>query len=102
MQSGEADIERCLPSPAPAVPKKGEPLPEDVDEGLYETLRAWRRGLAEEENVPPYVIFADKVLLALAARKPANEFELLEIPGIGPAKAAKFGRKVLDMIEESR
>ncbi len=48
-----------------------------------------------------HVVFADQVLLALAARKPANEFDLLEIPGIGPAKAAKFGEAVLEMIRGS-
>jgi ATP-dependent DNA helicase RecQ len=102
--NGEADVEWRLPPPATASPavkaiKKNEPLPlGDVDEAVYEALRAWRRSMAERDNVPPYVVFADKVLIALAAQKPTNEFELLDIPGIGPAKAAKFGEAVLDII----
>ncbi len=108
--TGEADIEwRMSPAPAPpreergsarAPSKKGEPaiLPDEADPELYEALRAWRRGIAAEANVPPYVVFADKVLATLAARKPMNEFDLLDIPGIGPAKAAKYGQAVFDLI----
>ena len=51
-------------------------------------------------NVPPYVVFADKVLSALAARKPSNEFDLQGIPGIGPAKAAKYGPAVLEIVRK--
>jgi ATP-dependent DNA helicase RecQ len=109
---GEADIEWRLATPPPPAPaatvqsssKKGDPgaaseSPADTDPELYESLRTWRRGLAERDNVPPYVIFADKVLAQLAARKPRNEFDLLDIPGIGPAKAAKYGQAVFDLIE---
>ncbi len=74
--------------------------PSDEDGILFETLRGWRREQAEAENVPPFVIFADKVLHALASSKPANEFDLLEVPGIGPAKASKFGEAVLDIVRK--
>jgi ATP-dependent DNA helicase RecQ len=98
--NGEADIEwRMSPGPSAvhSPSKKGEPsvLPDEADPDLYEALRAWRRGVADEANVPPYVVFADKVLATLAARKPMNEFDLLDIPGIGPAKAAKYGQPYL-------
>ena len=102
--SGEADIEwRMSPAPSAVVTspsKKGEPaaLPAEADPELYEALRAWRRTVADEANVPPYVVFADKVLVTLAARKPMNEFDLLDIAGIGPAKAAKYGQAVFDLI----
>jgi ATP-dependent DNA helicase RecQ len=103
--AGEADVEWRLPSSAGDAPavvraiRRNEPLTlGDVDEPLYEALRSWRRATAERENVPPYVVFADKVLLALAAQKPTNEFDLLDIPGIGPAKAAKFGDALLEII----
>jgi ribonuclease D len=69
-----------------------------VDTRLYEKLRSWRYDVAQAENYPPYVVFGDKVLSALAARQPANEFDLLNIPGIGPAKSAKYGEAVLEII----
>jgi ATP-dependent DNA helicase RecQ len=70
----------------------------EVDTRLYEKLRSWRYDVAQAENYPPYVVFGDKVLSALAARQPANEFDLLNIPGIGPAKSAKYGEAVLEII----
>ncbi len=73
---------------------------ESADQGLLMVLKAWRKELASEQAVPPYVIFADKVLEGIAARKPANEFELLEIAGIGPGKAAKFGEMVLELVRK--
>lgn len=100
--AGEADITWRLPATASA-PKNArtrptDPLPDDVDAAVLDALKAWRRELAQRENVPPYVIFADKVLMALAARRPTNEFDLTDIAGIGPAKAAKYGETVLDII----
>ena len=51
-------------------------------------------------NVPPYVIFGDKTLLDLAAKKPRTKGELLNIYGIGSVKAEEFGRSVLQIITE--
>ncbi len=85
----------------PQKPAKGGELPEEVDADLFEALRSWRREQAQSEgNNPPYTVFADKVLMALAAHKPGNEFDLLNIPGIGPAKAAKYGDAVLELIRK--
>ena len=52
-------------------------------------------------NVPPYVIFGDKTLLDLAAKKPKNRGELLNVYGIGRLKAEEFGRAILELIEDS-
>ena len=109
--AGEADVEWRMSAPASVSvgvssshksSGKGAPveLSADVDADLLAALKSWRRNLASEENVPPYVVFADKVLTALAAKKPTNEFDLLDIPGIGPAKAAKFGEAVLDLVRK--
>jgi len=71
---------------------------EEGDESLLEALKSWRRETASADNVPPYVVFADKVLIGIAASRPANEFDLLAIAGIGPAKAGKYGATVLDLV----
>lgn len=93
LETGELDIEWRAPSLVAAAVSSAE-----ADPTLLAALKAWRRELAADQAVPPYVIFADKVLEGIAARKPANEFELLEISGIGPAKAAKFGAIVLEIV----
>lgn len=95
LQAGEVDIEWRAPSVVQAQHSS-----ESADPELLAALKAWRKELASEAAVPPYVIFADKVLEGIAARKPANEFELLEIAGIGPGKAAKFGEAVLELVRK--
>lgn len=68
---------------------------------IIEELKAWRRRKADDLNVPPYVIFGDKTLLDLAAKKPKTKTELLDVYGIGDAKADQFGRSILRIISET-
>ena len=80
--------------PAPGAAE----LESDADPGLLGELKAWRTGLARERGVPPYVVFPDKTLIALAAMRPADEEALLAVPGIGPKKAEEFGEALLELI----
>jgi ATP-dependent DNA helicase RecQ len=68
------------------------------DERLFERLRDWRRRVAEEHGVPPYVVFHDATLRALAALKPRDEAGLLAVPGIGEAKRDRYGAALLAAI----
>jgi len=68
-----------------------EDLGADVDEALFEHLRAVRRRLASERGVPPYLVFNDKTLALFAARKPATPEEFRSIKGVGDKKAADLG-----------
>ena len=67
-------------------------------EARFETLRQWRTEQAREREVPPYVVFNDKTLRALAARRPASESDLLAVPGIGPGKAELYGEALLELL----
>jgi ATP-dependent DNA helicase RecQ len=69
-----------------------------VDVALFEALRAERLALARERHVPPYVIFHDATLQHLARMKPATADALLAVPGIGEAKAERFGERMLGVI----
>jgi ATP-dependent DNA helicase RecQ len=69
-----------------------------VDEALFQRLRALRKRLADAESVPAYIVFSDAVLRAMAARRPGSEAELLEVPGIGPAKLARYGAAFLEAL----
>lgn len=68
------------------------------DQQLFDSLRALRAGLAKEQQVPPYVIFHDKTLAAMAAVRPATPDQMLEISGIGKEKLARYGQIFLDEI----
>ncbi len=65
---------------------------------LYNELKEWRKKTADDQNVPPYVIFGDKTLEELVEKHPMNEKELLNVFGIGQAKAEKIGSQVLRII----
>ncbi|WP_090932127.1 ATP-dependent DNA helicase UvrD2 [Nonomuraea jiangxiensis] len=73
--------------------------PADYDEALLESLKSWRTATAKEAKIPPYVIFTDVTLQAIAERAPATEQELLSIPGIGRVKADRYGQAVLSLCQ---
>ena len=63
----------------------------DVDDTLFQLLRAERRRLAEAAQVPPYVVFHDRALREMAAGKPASREAMLGIAGVGERKLAQYG-----------
>jgi ATP-dependent DNA helicase RecQ len=74
----------------------------NVDQGLFEALRALRVELARARGVPPYVIFHDTTLRELARLKPSTIEALYAVTGIGARKAEQFGQAVLDVIDARR
>jgi len=70
-----------------------------VDEALFELLRQWRTAQAREQRVPPYVIFHDRVLRAIAANLPTDPEALRAVPGVGPAKLERYGPTVLAIVQ---
>ena len=81
-----------------AVPKPGAAELDPEAEALFQRLRALRRRLAAEHDVPPYIVFSDKVLREMAERRPASRTELLDVPGVGPAKLEQYGVAFLEEI----
>ena len=79
----------------------GSAAPNPVGDPLFEALRAKRRELADEAQVPPYVIFHDSVLRDMATRRPGSRAELSQIAGIGARKLDAFGAAFLQVIRES-
>jgi DNA helicase-2/ATP-dependent DNA helicase PcrA len=65
---------------------------------LVDALRAWRLEESRAEGKPAYVIFHDSTLEEIAAREPTSLDELLEVPGIGPTKADRYGDAVLKVV----
>ena len=68
------------------------------DRELFDALRGLRRELADEAGVPAYIVFGDRVLLEMVARKPTTQARLLQVPGVGQAKLEKYGDYFLEII----
>jgi ATP-dependent DNA helicase RecQ len=73
---------------------------EGVDRDLFEALRGLRRQLAEERQVPPYVIFNDATLRQLAVVRPSTLERMRLVSGVGDAKLREFGELFLKAIQE--
>jgi len=71
-----------------------------VGDPLFDALRAMRRELAAEAGVPPYVIFHDAVLRAMASERPATRSALADIPGVGGKKLEAWGDAFLNVIRQ--
>ncbi len=71
---------------------------EGVDRDLFERLRGVRKALAAERGVPPYVIFHDTTLRAMARERPTTLAALRGVYGVGERKAADFGEAFLEVI----
>ena len=78
----------------------GEEL-DDAAARLFEALRAHRLGLARDHGVPPYVIASDRTLREIAQLRPSTLGALLQVHGIGAAKAERYGRGWLEIVARS-
>jgi ATP-dependent DNA helicase RecQ len=70
------------------------------DQALFEALRAVRKELAEADGVPAFVVLADKALREIASTRPRTLEELLEVNGIGPVKAERYGSQFLAVVAD--
>lgn len=78
--------------------KRAGPSVPPGDEALFGALRTLRQRLAAEQNLPPYVIAHDSVLIELAAKRPRTEGDLYGISGMGDRKIARYGAAILEVI----
>jgi len=72
----------------------------NYDRKLFAKLRKLRKSLADDNNVPPYVVFNDTTLLEMAEHLPISPSDLLDITGVGQRKLEKFGRPFMAMIRD--
>ena len=87
-----------------AKERKQSAAPSDAlahaDPTLFEKLKLLRRRLASEQNVPPFIIFSDNVLLEMSATRPSTLEGMLNVSGIGNVKLNAYGRTFLEVIHE--
>jgi DNA helicase-2/ATP-dependent DNA helicase PcrA len=107
MRRGAAPADAALHLPivretarAAAKPRVGRAKStlEPGDQMLFEELRRWRSQQAKAASVPAFVIFDDKTLTEVAARRPTDRAALLAVPGIGPVKLERYGDDLLAVV----
>ncbi|HHP7240010.1 DNA helicase RecQ [Longibacter sp.] len=101
---GNQDVEfRHEPEPASGRSSsrtaKRTNVPEEGEEReLFEALRSCRTRLAKDQDVPPYVVFGDKTLLAMVEYRPATSTEFRRLHGVGDVKLERYGDAFLEVI----
>ncbi len=80
------------------TPKRKTVSVAEEDRDLWEALRTCRKRLADENNVPPYVIFHDATLMQMATDKPQTSEALLAISGVGQTKLERYGPAFLEVV----
>jgi ATP-dependent DNA helicase RecQ len=82
---------------------KGQSLPKEkdvpFDSQLFELLRSFRKQMADEHGIPPYVVFSDRTLHDMAANLPRTAEAMLTVSGVGEVKLERYGRQFLRLID---
>jgi RecQ family ATP-dependent DNA helicase len=69
-----------------------------TDERMFDALRALRAEIAQRDGVPAYVVFPDRTLLEIAARRPRSVAALSDVRGVGPVKLERYGEQFLHVV----
>ena len=75
-------------------------LETDEQRELFERLRQLRKRLADEEGVPPYIVFSDAALRGMCVLRPSTETEFLQVNGVGEVKLERYGARFLAEIAD--
>jgi ATP-dependent DNA helicase RecQ len=88
-------------APRSAAARESSEVLGDRDRALFDALRGYRLKRAAASGVPPYVVASDRTLREIAAQRPRTIDELLVVHGIGPARARRYGKGLLEVVAES-
>ncbi|MEG1913095.1 MAG: HRDC domain-containing protein, partial [Cloacibacillus sp.] len=80
--------------------KKHTKSAEVINSDLFEELRQLRKAIADEDSVPPYVVFSDRTLTAICDMLPSTDQDFLEVPGVGAAKLERYGDAFLTAVND--
>ena len=78
--------------------RQGRAQPAAHDDALFERLRALRKRLADDQGVPPYVVFSDATLRDMCIRQPATLQAFRQIGGVGDVKLERYGSSFIEAI----
>jgi ATP-dependent DNA helicase RecQ len=91
-------LSEAAEKPPARAAKKKHVEEQTADPKTRDALKEWRRNLAKDLAMPPYVILHDSTLEAICRRAPRSIAELIEVPGIGEKKAERYGADILKIV----
>ncbi len=99
---GESQLELAVPrlDTAARTAKSDKLANKHYDKQLFARLRKLRKSIADEEGLPPYVVFNDATLIDMAEILPTSYGEMLAVNGVGEKKLEKYADRFLDLIQE--
>lgn len=95
---GEEAIQLALPRLDVKSTKAAET--KEYDKALFARMKHLRKAIADEHNVPPFVIFSDATLIDMVQKLPMNKRDMLNVSGVGETKLERYGAAFLTLIEE--
>ncbi|MCL4860791.1 MAG: RecQ family ATP-dependent DNA helicase [Caldilineaceae bacterium] len=93
------DLADMAPAPAVDSEQGDEPAEAETYTALQKALWLWRRRVADQQGVPPYVVMSNELMLRIAESRPKNEEELAHLPGMGEQRMQHYGPAVLDLVK---
>ncbi|WP_243393482.1 DNA helicase RecQ [Solimonas fluminis] len=106
---GERSVRMAAPAAVPKAAGRGRAAraaaaagvePDSEEDALFDALRALRKKIATAHGVPPYVVFNDASLRAMARQKPVDQDAFAAIPGVGAKKLEEYGWDFTALIRE--
>jgi ATP-dependent DNA helicase RecQ len=96
---GEVPLQLAVPRIVALKPKAMQKsFGGNYDRKLFAKLRKLRKAIADEENIPPYVVFNDATLIEMAEQSPLTAGEMLSVNGVGTRKLERFGKEFMALI----
>lgn len=80
--------------------KKGQSIAPDYDRALFAKLKYLRKTIADQDDVPPFVVFSDATLADMADKFPESTFDFLDIHGVGQTKLERYGERFIAAISK--
>jgi len=99
---GDVNLELAVPrlDTAARATKSDKLSSKNYDKKLFAKLRKLRKSIADEDGLPPYVVFSDATLIDMAEMLPTSYGEMLAVNGVGQRKLEKYADPFLDLIQE--
>ncbi|MFQ3248402.1 MAG: ATP-dependent DNA helicase RecQ [Glaciecola sp.] len=93
-------VQLAVPKLSVDTSKRNKAEPANIDRQLFAKLKHLRKNIAEEENVPAFVIFSDATLADMADKMPVDKTQFIGVTGVGQAKLERYGSAFITLIED--